>query len=186
MKNLNYILRSLLLTFAFCMISFSGNSQNKKLNRQEQKEARRNEMFINYQVLDSLLEGKRFVLEADFLENGHGDRAHVLSSLNFIRVDSLKAVIQTGSIANLGYNEVGGVTAEGSLNGWKLSKNLKNLSYDLKFSVTSNIGNYDVYLKVSSDNFARATVEGLRPGLLIYEGHLQTIYNSRVFKGQTF
>jgi hypothetical protein len=92
--------------------------------------------------------------------------------------------LQTGSSRYLGFNGVGGVTAEGTLSKYQESKNDKNLSHDIKFSVSTNIGFYDVLLTVSSDNFARATITGLTPGKLIYTGRIRSPYDSRVYKGQ--
>lgn len=184
MKKLAFNIGSLFLTFGFCWISYNCYSQDIKLNKQEQKEAKRDEMVANYQVIDTLLERKNFVLEADFLQNQYGSRISVPQYLNFIRVDSSKVVLQTGSYRNLGYNGVGGVTAEGRLERWNLVKNFKSLSYFLQFSVITNIGFYDVSMTINADNNVRARITGLTPGELIYEGHLQTIDNSAVFKGQ--
>lgn len=186
MKKLTDVMVKLFLTFGLCWIFFNSNSQEAKLNKQEQKEARKTIMVENYHILDSLLTGRKFVLNADYLSNQYGARIYVLSSLNFIKVDSPNVVIQTGTYSGLGYNGVGGITAEGQMEGWKLIKNAKKLSYNIQFSVVSNIGAYDVFMTVNADNYVRATVSGLRPGQLTYEGHLQTINNSSIFKGQIF
>jgi hypothetical protein len=184
MKKLALNMGTLFLTIGLCLISFNSNSQDIKLTRQEQKEARRAELVANYQVLDNLLERKSFVLEADFLSNQYGNRIPVTSLLNFIKVDSSNVVLQTGSNNNLGYNGVGGVTAEGSINNWNIVKDFKHLSYNLRFSLVTNIGIYDVFITISADNRAQATITGLTRGKLIYDGRLETIANSRIFKGQ--
>jgi hypothetical protein len=104
--------------------------------------------------------------------------------LNFIRVDSIIAVLQTGSNNNLGYNGVGGVTAEGKINSWKLERNYKNLNFYLQFSVLTSIGYYQVSMKIDADNNAVATISGLTRGKLIYDGHLEIFNNSRIYEGQ--
>lgn len=184
MKKSTYKMSSLFLTLGFCWITLNSNSQDIKLSRQEQKEAKRAELVANFQVLDTLLERKTFVLEADYLQNQYGNRIIVPAMLNFIRVNSSRVVLQTGSNVNPGYNGVGGVTAEGNLNRWSLVRNFKNLSYNLQFSVVTNIGIYDVAMTISADNFAQATITGLSRGKLIYEGHLAALDNSSVYKGQ--
>jgi hypothetical protein len=185
MKSLTFNTGRLFLTVLFCWISYNSNSQSVKLSRQEQKEARKAELFANYQALDSVLESKRFVLQADFLQNQYGNRIDVTSILNFIKVDSTSGVLQTGfNSADPGFNGVGGVTAVGTINRWKLNKNPKNLSYYLRFGLVTNIGVYDMSMSISSDNSAQATLTGLTPGKLIFDGHLVTIENAGIFKGQ--
>ena len=175
---------SLFWIFGFFWISLISNSQDLKLTRQEKKEVRKAQMDANFYILDSLLKAKSFVLEADYLQDRYGMRIPVVSNLNFVKVDETKGILQTGSNSNFGYNGVGGVTAEGSLGEWKIFKDFKHLSYRLQFNLNTLIGIYDISMNVSADNHATATITGLGPGKLSWEGHLETVDNSRVFKGQ--
>ena len=184
MKTIRKNMVSLFLIFGFFWISTNSYSQDIKLTRQERKEVRKAQMAANFNILDSLLNTKSFVLEADFLRNTYGYRIPVIPSLNFIKVNDQSGILQTGSAVSMGYNGVGGVTAVGSIGNWKINKNVKQLSYTIQFSILTQIGHYDVLLMVSSDNHATATISGLLPGKLTWEGHLETIYNSRIFKGQ--
>ena len=183
MKTSILKLESLFLAIGLFLISFSSNSQDNKLSRQEQKEARRDKQYFNFQVLDTILKNKSFVLEADFLENEFGNRRPVLSDLNFIKVDSSNVVLQTGSNYNMGYNGVGGATAEGNISNMKIVKNLKNLTFYLQFSVLTNIGIYYVSMTINSDCVARATITGLTRGKLVYDGRIKTIESSGFYKG---
>jgi hypothetical protein len=183
MKTSIFKLESLFLAIGLFLISFSSNSQDNKLSRQEQKEARRDKQYFNFQVLDTILKNKSFVLEADFLENEFGNRRPVLSDLNFIKVDSSDVVLQTGSNYNMGFNGVGGATAEGNINNMKIVKNLKNLTFYLQFSVLTNIGIYYVSMTINSDCAARATITGLTRGKLVYDGRIKTIESSGFYKG---
>jgi hypothetical protein len=180
--NLNKI--SLFLIFGLIWICQNGNAQDRKLTRQERKEVRKAQMDANFYILDSLLNAKSFVLEADFLQNQYGDRIPVVSNLNFIKLDGTSAILQTGNNTGIGYNGVGGVTAEGNIASWELSKDPKKLTYWLRFSLLTQIGQYDIFMTVNSDNHATATISGLGPGKLTWDGHLATVNNSRVFKGQ--
>jgi hypothetical protein len=184
MKTINKNMVNLFLILVFSWISLNSNSQNIKLSRQEQKEVRKAQMSANFYILDSLLNSKSFVLEADFLQNEYGERINVVSTLNFVKVDKSKGILQTGSNSAIGYNGVGGVTAEGSVGSWEIDKDAKKLIYRLRFNLLTNLGNYDIFMTVSADNHALATITGLGPGKLTWEGHLATIDNSRVFKGQ--
>lgn len=155
----------------------------QQLTRQEKKEIRNSAMAANYQILDSLLSAKSFVLEADYLADKYGFRVPVNSTLNFIKIEGVTGVLQTGSDFRRGSNNVGGATAEGSIGGWEMKRDPKNLSYTVRFNLLSNIGSYNVLLTVNSANNASATITGTTPGKLIWQGHLTTVNNSRVFKG---
>ena len=183
MKTSNLKPGNVILTIGLLLISFNSNSQDAKLSRQEKKEAYKEKQFFNFQVLDTLIKNKTFILEADFLHNEYGTRIHVLSDINFIKVDSTDAVIQTGSNVNMGYNGVGGTTAEGSIRGLKVVKNLKNLTFYLRFTVVTDIGIYDVDMTINSNRSATATITGLTRCKLVYDGHIENIYNSGFYKG---
>ncbi len=184
MKKLALNRLGMILTIGLCMIANNSYSSGSKATRKDKKEARRAELLANFQVLDTLLQNKTFVIVADYLENGYGDRIVVPNMLNFIKVDGPNAVLQTGSNYGPGYNGVGGSTAEGTIDRWSVTKNLKSLSYTVRFSLATNIGIYDVFLDLGADTYARATITGLTRGRLIYDGHLETIGNSAIFKGQ--
>lgn len=185
MKTTNLKTVSLFLIIAFLGIFTQASSQEGKAKRHELKEARKAQLEANFAILDSLLKAKSFVLVADYLQNDHGDRVIVTPTVNFIKVNGSNGILQTGFNTRIGYNGVGGVTAEGTIGVWDVTRNYKQLSYFLHFTMLTTIGNYDIFMNVTSDNFARATISGLGHGKLTWEGHLETVGNARVFKGQT-
>lgn len=184
MKKSAYKLESLFLTLSFILISTYGVAQDTKLSREEKKAARRDVQYHDFQTIDTMLMDKSFVLEANYLEDQWGLKVPVLSAINFIMVDSLRAVLQTGTRSTQGSNGVGGATAEGSISGLKIMKDEKHLSFYLRFTVTSNIGIYDVSMDIYSNRVARATITGLTRGKLVYDGRIESLYNSSVFKGR--
>lgn len=184
MKTRNANILNLFLILGFLLISVDGNSQDNKLSRQERKEVRKAQLNANFNILDSLLSSQSFVLEADYLQNRYGERVFVTPTLNFIKVDKERGILQTGSIFSMGYNGVGGVTAQGRIGSWKVDKDAKKQSYRVRFSILTNIGNYDIFMVVTADNYAMATISGLGPGELTWKGHLVTVGNSRIFKGE--
>jgi len=186
MKTMKLYIGSLFLVVAgLCGLTSYSFSQDAKLTRQERKDIKNAQLMANYYALDSVLNARAFVLEADYLQNRYGEKILVSSNLNFIKVVESNGVLQTGSYSGFGYNGVGGVTAEGKIQSWKIYKNPKKLSYTVHFSIQSSIGHYDILMNVSANTRASATITGLGPGNLTWEGHLVTLYNSRVFKGQT-
>ena len=184
MKTSGYKIQSLILGIGLLLISTAGYSQNDKLSKEDKKIAKRDKDYYNFQVVDSMLNNKTFVLEADFLENQWGVKKPVSSLLNFIELDSAKAVLQTGSNLGQGSNGVGGATAEGTVSGFKIMKNKKNLSFYLRFTILSQIGIYDVSMTIYSDKDATAEISGLGPGKLTYDGHITNLWDSRAYKGQ--
>jgi hypothetical protein len=174
----------LLILMGLFVMSQSINAQKTKLSRQEKKEIRNAQLNRNYFILDSLLNVRCFVLEADFLRDKWGNRVPVTSTLNFIKINSNEGVLQTGTDLSRGSNGVGGVTASGNIGSWNVTGNPKKLYYNISFYMDTNIGHYDVSMMVDADNHATATITGLGPGKLTWEGHLETLNNSRVFKGQ--
>jgi hypothetical protein len=184
MKTTNFKTVSLFWIIGLLAISLNSSSQETKLTRQEMREVRKAELAANFHILDSLLNARQFVLEADYLSNQYGDRMIVTPNLNFIKLDGTNGVLQTGSNFGFGYNGVGGVTAEGSVGKWQIYKDPKHQNYTLQFSLLTNIGIYDVSMIVSADTRAKATITGLGRGKLTWDGRLETIGNSRVFKGR--
>jgi len=184
MKIIKFKTVSLFWIMGLLCISLNINSQERKLTRQELKEVRKAQLEANYRAIDSLLNAKSFVLVADYLQNRYGDRIIVTPTLNFIKLNTNNGILQTGSNWSMGSNNVGGVTAEGSIGKYELFRDPKRLNFTLQFSLLTNLGFYDVQMIVSADASARATITGMGRGKLTWEGRLETIENSRVFKGQ--
>jgi hypothetical protein len=183
MKATTGYLAGLLLVIGLLGFSANTNSQDPKPDKKARKEAKRAESEANFRVLDSLLFMGQYVLEANYLQNKYGDRVLVSSNLNFIRVEGPRGVLQTGSDQRFGSNGVGGVTAEGTIGNYKITRNLKNLSCTVTFDIVTNLGSFNILMIVSSDNNARATISGTTSGKLTWDGHLATLNNSKVFKG---
>jgi hypothetical protein len=95
----------------------------------------------------------------------------------------LHAIIQTGNNAGIGYNGVGGTTAEGSVRQWKVIKNEKHKSFNISMEITTSIGMYSIYINVTSSGAANARLTGLTPGELNWIGRLVPLKKSRVYKG---
>jgi hypothetical protein len=186
MKTMKIILVSLLMAGGLILNTFYASSQDmeKDLTRQERKFMRKAQLEANFNLLDSLLNSNRFVLVADFLQNKWGDRISVVQTINFIKVNGETGVLQTGSNSGLGYNGIGGITAEGTIGDMQITRNFKNLSYTLRFSLATQIGHYDVVMSVSAGNYATATISGTTSDKLTWIGHLEDVDFSKVYKGR--
>jgi hypothetical protein len=184
MNNLKFKILTFFWILALCGNSFNSYSQRADVSRKDIKEFRKAQLAANYVILDSLITSRNFVLQANYLENKYGDRVNVAPNLNFIQVNGPTGVLQTGLVSGMGFNGVGGVTAEGNLASWEILKNAKKLTLNVQFSLVTNIGNYDISMFVTPDNVASATIRGLGPGSLTWKGHLVAPGSSRVFKGR--
>ncbi|MGE5419584.1 MAG: DUF4251 domain-containing protein [Chloroflexota bacterium] len=190
MKKLGFNLAVIILTVGMLAAPYRSFSQDfsneKKITKKEQKEARKAELYQNFKAIDTLLQNKTFVLEAEFLQGRYGSQVPVSSNINFIRVHSPSVVLQTGTnnYVGTGYNGLGGITAEGSLNNYKVTSDKKHMNHTVWFSTTTQVGTYDVLLRISANASATATITGLSRGSITYRGNLVAPYNSRVYKGR--
>jgi len=180
---LSFSLRLLAATLFFVSVQDS-TAQERKLTRQEQKAIRKAQMEASFYMLDSVLNERSFVLKADYLRNRDGVNIPVISGLNFIMVNKSEGVMQTGAGSGAGNNGVGGMTAQGTINRWEVMEDKKNLSYTVRFSIISNLGNFDVVMYVGTDRHATATITGLSSGRLTWSGYIDSIRNSQIFRGQ--
>jgi hypothetical protein len=180
----SFIARSLFLVIGSVCISGLSFSQQAKMTGQEKKEAKKAKQIENYNRVNMMLDTRNFVLKADYLENRYGDRAQVSPVTNFILVSSANGVLQTSFNNAVGYNGVGGVTAEGTIGSWEVEKNSKKMTFTVRFSLLTNIGIYDIFMTVNSDYRAYARISGLTRGDIRYSGHLGTGDGNQVFKGR--
>jgi hypothetical protein len=173
----------LLFIIGIILVPFNVNSQDKKADKQERKELEKAQATANFNILDSLLVSRRFVLEADYLQNKIGDMISVSSTLNFIKVDGEKGILQTGSDFLIGSNGSGGVTTEGNISEFKIHKDYKSLNHRVTFNLVSNLGIFNIDMNVTSGNNASATITSTSSGRLTWKGQLMAADYSRVFKG---
>jgi len=163
----------------------SALSAQEKIKSKETKEEKAARIESEYQSIAQLIDNKQFILEADYSRDQHGLSIPVTSSLNFIMIDSTSAVIQTGSNYRIGYNGVGGITAEGRIDNWKVVKDNKRKSFYISMNVSTKLGFYDIMIDVTASGNATSTISGTTPGKLIYQGHLVSLPESTTYKGSS-
>jgi hypothetical protein len=158
----------------------------KLLQKEEKKRQREAERAFQTAMVDTMVNTRRFVLEADYLSNQYGDRVIVNSTLNFIIVDTTECTIQTASISGSGGpNMMGGITADGNITKYELHKLSKGSGYTIKIMIMTSIGMYDVFFNVSPDGNCNATIGGNWGGKLNYHGQLVPLGESRIFKARS-
>lgn len=176
-------------TIIILMLAISSNvviaqsaDKNSVVSRKEKRNAEIEKLYgMNKEMLDH----RDFVLQADYLQDRYGHRVVANTIINFVAVDSTTAVIQVGSDFRKGPNGVGGVTAKGQISDWKLSENQKKKTFNLSFTVMTNIGVYDLLFMIGPSEYSTARLTGLTAGQLTFEGKLVPYSQSSVFEGQS-
>jgi hypothetical protein len=163
------------------------NSTTRKLTKQQRIEQRRAEEEATAKMVDWLVENRKFVLKAIYLSNQTGERILVNDALNFIVVDSAKITIQIASNYGIGgANGMGGITAEGSITQFDVSKTGKNKNcYSIRIFAMTAVGSYDIFLNISPSANTDASITGTTRGRLNYHGTIVPIKGSRIFKGMS-
>ncbi len=140
---------------------------------------------MQYLATENLIDSNAFVLNADFLSNRYGYRRIAEPSLNFIKVDSLQVIIQTGNSFGIGYNGVGGLTVSGRITHWNVDKDVFHKTFMIRMSISSPLGFYDIFMSVNASGQAIATVSGMRGREVIFEGRLGHLHELQTFEGST-
>jgi hypothetical protein len=159
----------------------------KQLTRQQKSEQKKLEDEETAKMVDWMVQNKKFVLEAYAVSNQTGERYQVSSNINFIAVDSNKITIQLASMSGIGgYNGMGGITADGTISQFKITKlGKKSNSYSIQVLAMTSIGSYDIFFNVSSNSNADASIGGSWGGKLNYHGFLIPLAKSKIFKGMS-
>lgn len=177
-KILIYILVALMAIPAIGQKS----KEDKKAAKAAKKEQQAQADAERAAVLNTSIEAKQYVLEANFLSDKYGQRLVVESSLNFVGIDVDKCAFQFGNGKDIGYNGVGGVTVEGNVANYKMSQNKKGM-YSIEFNVSTSAGTIFVVVTASPTGSADATISGSGSQKLTYSGTLVPLSESRVYKG---
>ncbi len=154
----------------------------KKYEKKEKKRQKEEEQQKAKENLKTLLEEKRFVLEANNLSGRSGMQVPVSPTINFFAVDSTSAMLQVGSFRGLGYNGVGGITDEGKITRYEITETKGGFS--VKIYVSSNLTSYTIFLSASPMASSTAKVSGLSGGVINFHGRIVPETDSSVYEGQ--
>jgi hypothetical protein len=187
---MKYILVSVLAMFSlvtYCQENIMSKKELKELAREQKRSEQERLKKEHISIVKSMLEGQQFVLEADYIDDGRGNRLPVSNTINFVVIDSSAAVLQIGSPYGHGWNGVGGITVEGNITRYDLDiiKGRRSISYSLAVVIMSSMGIFDIHFNVSDTGITDATVRSTTSGQLRYSGKINPISHSNVFKGST-
>lgn len=186
--NMKKVILLVLVTLFTCAGYSQAQTTEKKMTRQEKKEAQKAMEQALFNEAKQAIENKAFTLEADRVIFKRGRNAFVSSNTNFVMVDGDKASVQVAfNIPASGPNGLGGVTVDGNVSGYKIKTDKKGTIY-LSMSVMGVGISAQVSITVphGSNN---ATVD-IRPNFnsnrLTLSGVLLPLDKSNVFKGRSF
>ena len=163
----------------------STQEPQKTSSRESKKEEKQKKEEWMKQVTQSMINNRRFVLEADYISGKSGTLIPVNPSINFIIVDSANATMQLGSATGVGGNGLGGITVSGNVSKYEAIRieKKKYVAYNVLVIVFNNLGTYDIHLTVTDNGKADATIRSTTSGQVSYTGTLYPPEVSKVFKG---
>lgn len=187
MKKIVFLIIASLLTLnAFTQVENRVERKAaREIERTERQRLNRTQSEAKARLVDSLISKRNFLLQANYLGDNYGNRVVVDSKINFIIIDSTNVVIQTGSMSALGYNGVGGVTTDGNITKFEVTRTGRDKeSYVISLMTMTTVGMYDILISVSPEGNATATVSNnTGGGKLLYYGDLIPIKGARIYKG---
>lgn len=185
MKKSVFIIRSLFLILALCSISIIVQSQEQKSSKKDNKEASKAERLKSYEVLDSLLEGRKFAFVTDRIQETTG-----ATVFNVIRIDETRVFVHCDNPENTSGMYSGeftntspligpsGLYFEGDIENWEISKNSNNLSYSIRFDVKTTGSNtgifYEIYININPNKTAGVEIK-YQNGYYVYVNYLGNI-----------
>lgn len=181
MKKSEFQISSFLLILSLFCISINGNSQDQKLSKKENKEAREAKRLKDYETLGTLLENRKFAFITERVQGAYGTIIY-----NSIRVDESRIFVHcddpksyTGIASGVWDNttpRIGltGLYFEGDIENWELLKNSKDLSYTVKFHViktgTHSGGDSDFTFNINPNKSSGIEIKS-RGGSMVYSNY---------------
>ncbi len=195
MKKIIYLLGLLfVLTVAFPAEGVSQTRQltkkeQRKLEKQKKKAERQKKSEAERKYYAHLLKDKRWVFQATRLYGPNGQLYNVSPTVNFVAVKDSMIVLQFGFQNVIGWNGVGGVTAEGFLKEYKFDQGKnKNSAMTVSAHIRPKFGGGSPYfnMTVLDDGSTDITVTLNNGDLLRMGGQLYAPKDASVYKGTTF
>ena len=163
--------------------------EQRKLEKQKKKEERLKKSAAQRQYYTRLLKDRRWVFQATRLYGPSGQLFNVTPDINFVAVKDSMIILQFGFQGVVGWNGVGGVTAEGFLRQYKFDsgKNEKS-AMTVSAHIKPKYGGGSPYftMTILDDGSADINVTLENGQLLRMGGQLYAPQNASVYKGTTF
>ena len=162
---------------------FAQTKEERKAAKQAKKEVRMQEDKANTAKLKSLVETKKFVLEANTLYDKTNTAYVISSNLNFVGFDGEFSTIQFSFNGLVGWNGVGGVTLDGSISKMEIKENKNGVGFTVNAVVQNKGGGLVTMLfRVSPNGLTKVSMNGSFGERLSLQGYLVPLDKSSVYK----
>jgi hypothetical protein len=190
---MKYILLFIIFSF-FAVITGKTQTENpdtkdltkeeRKALRKAKKEEEKRKLEENLNEFEQYAEMRGWVIEAYTVFDKQGLSFQMDPTINFVGVKEEETTVQLSFNGIIGWNGVGGITLDGKIGKYEISKNKNTLSITMT-AMGSSIGNVDMFLTVSGDGNGRATISGNWGERITFQGRFVSLAESNVFKGST-
>ena len=160
---------------------FAQESKTDKELRKEKKEQRKEELRVVEDSIRQSLEDRDFTLRANTLQNRIGQIIPVDNNVNFVSIEGDQVAVQLGNLASVGYNGVGGITYQGTIQDFEIDEKEGKLGFTARliFNTPNTINTASVVINVNGDNVSARFVNGLNKWTM--RGLVERTSNSLVF-----
>lgn len=186
-------MKKLILLFCMSLILLGAypqkeNSMDGKITKELRKEQKKAEVEAAAKSVDRMVTNHQFYLEINFMSDQSRAFSQstglidVRSQMNYIAIDSNKIIMQLVPNTYLTTNwGIGSLPLRGTFLGYKLSKSEKSDGgYFIHFRTTGEIGNWDIYMKVSPSGMTDLRIAGNNGQTLNFRGVLIPLDQSRI------
>lgn len=180
MKKIGFALIIVLLSASV----FAQTKAERKAAKKAKKEAKLQQDLANAEILITIVESKRFVLEANTLYDRSGQSFNLSSNLNFVGFDGENSTIQLAFQQLVGWNGVGGVTVDGKITQLEVKQKEGSATFSVDARVLNKGGGLvTMIFRISSNGSARVDMSGSFGERLSFQGNIVPLTNTAVYKG---
>lgn len=181
------------LIFFFLIVGVGLSQENLSVKKEKRKVARIKKKKLEISnsktrsYYSNLLQKKNFVFTADFVRTDEGLTFFLDPTINFVSVIGDSITFQFGKNGAIGWNGVGGITANGIIDNYKyfLSKKHKIMTVTTDANLNAPVLPPHFTLYVSDDGTAQLMLNPPGGGLVTMTGHIYSPRDSGIYKGQS-
>ncbi|MDX1627672.1 MAG: DUF4251 domain-containing protein [Fulvivirga sp.] len=178
--RINQIVMAMLLLF----ITGVAYGQEEKSKKQLKKEQKKEQLEANIKVIKKAVRDSAFVIEADMLRGRHSRNIIVTPNTNFVKVNGDEIILQTADAFSIGYNGLGGVTIDGTIQTYEIFEDEHSVRLTIQFS-SPMLGFSTVDVVASANGTGRATLRTNVGGYVEFKGEFSLIETSSTYEGVT-
>lgn len=163
------------------------SKEQKKIEKQKAKEEAKKLEETQWYALKTQIEEKNIVFRGTILSGSNGTIT-LDPKINFVIIDGDNAVIQIATGFGGGYNGIGGITIEGSIDNYKVSAKKTGKAINVDITIKPKLGQgaaggpINISINAFSFDSARLTFGG-KPGVM--QGEIVDPVGAKIFVGNT-